>query len=61
MTRILTPEEAEEYQRLQEEHSSAVAHAAEMAAQFGMDSPQFLEADNVTTSLWRRLRAFQGT
>ena len=56
----LTPSDRVELMRLYGEHERATLHAAVVLRQFGMQSPQFFQAERVTGDLWQRIRAIQG-
>lgn len=57
---ILTTKEGAELQELYQEHAKASAHAGEVLRQYGMESPQFSEADANTGKIWRRIRELLG-
>jgi hypothetical protein len=56
----ITPEDAEEFNRLYTEFLRAAAHAGEVLHKFGMESAQFAEADAASGKIWRRLKEIQG-
>jgi hypothetical protein len=58
---LITPEEAAERSRLMAEYQAAGIRAGAILAQYGMDSPEFLEADKATGAIWRRIREIDGT
>jgi hypothetical protein len=61
MTRtIVTGEEGEELKRLYKEHADATAYACEVLLARGMESREFLDADNVVGEKWRRIREILG-
>jgi hypothetical protein len=53
-------EEAAELKRLYAERSAAVARSNHILQAFGMESPEFFDADRAAGKLWVRIRAIQG-
>jgi hypothetical protein len=60
MRSTITPEETAERRRLIAEYQAAGIRTGEILAQYGMDSPEFLEADKATGVIWRRIREIDG-
>jgi hypothetical protein len=57
---IVSGEEAVELRRLYQQHAAASAGALAALAKYGMESPEFLDADRATGVIWRRIREILG-
>jgi hypothetical protein len=57
---ITTSDKYAELNRLRAEYTQALANGLEMLRHFGMESPQFLAANQATGKIYRRIGELQG-
>jgi hypothetical protein len=60
MPRVMSPEDAKEFQRLYGEFKTANAKALAILKAKGMQSTEFAEADRAASEIWVKLRRLQG-
>jgi hypothetical protein len=60
MPRVMSPEDAEEFQRLYGQFAAANAKALDILKAKGMQSAEFAEADQAASEIWVKLRRLQG-
>jgi hypothetical protein len=57
---VIESDERDEPNSLYRDYAAAVQKAAATLERYGVESPQFIEADRAATAIWRRIRDILG-